>query len=129
MCSGDSYNEVNREVECSLTVRILDGVEHYHADEDEDPGKQSSVCGKPCSRGDWYNRRQSKKTLMAAGALGKGVEEDKNREAAGKTMVALCGQLERPVCCFCWGSCGLISIRVTDLTHMSAFGNQQLETW
>lgn len=35
-------------------------------------------------------------------------------------MVALCEQLERPVCCFCWGSRGLISIRVTDLTHMSA---------
>lgn len=96
----------------------------------EDSGKQCSICGKSWIRGDWYNRRQSKKTLTAAGALGKGRGWRRIRtRAAGKTMVALCEQLERPVCCFCWGSRGLISIRVTDLTHMSAFGNRQLETW
>lgn len=46
---------------------------------------------------------------------GPGVEEGKDREAAGKTMVALCEQLEKPICCFRWGSHGLISIRVADL--------------
>lgn len=69
---------------------------------------------------DQYDSRHSRE--------GPGVEEGQDREAAGKTMVALCEQLKKPLC-FRWGSRGLISIRVADLTHISTFGNRQLKPW
>lgn len=40
---------------------------YYQADEDENPGKQNSICEKSWCRGAWYHRSSN----MAANALGK----------------------------------------------------------